>query len=914
MKKLMMVLVAAMAAVVSQMLAAGMALADVSLSVTSYDASVDKVTLTFSELEENMYLFAVRDTSDKGTADIAQWQAVKFLKKLYKGAKSCEAYLPREIAGENGTVRFLLSRYHTEKPVSCLHGTGIQWIDTLYKPDAQTTIEVVVKVGKRTASATSSYQATFGLSGDFYLFDGANMTYYGFYSATPSGGSFASYNTDNAIHTLKLGPEGVFIDNNQKVAAFESPTGASTRTMTLFGRRDKDTGAVSSITDDSYIYSAKISKGSETVRSFIPCVVDGEAMMWDKIYDRFYQNSGSGDFVPGEIAYPEDFTVSWSGPQSIQPEIRTISAVETVPGSGEVSLTFSAGTQQKALYVAYCEGGTPSALADWSDVRCVANIAPQTTSLSYTLPESFRSKTGLVKFFLVHWDFEKDIPCDCRVEYLNAMGAQWIDTEIKPDYTTTTKLKCRIISNTAENPSRNPFFGVSSQYYMFDNGQSTYYGFYSAASSFGRYNTDNSVHTLQLGPGGAFIDEIDQGVDFSGVTTGASALTMPIFARRNKDNGIVDTLTMYSYVYAADIFKGVEHVRSFVPCVIGGKPAMYDRVSGRPFYNEGSGDDFNVGNIVPNEVPAAYETASEAIGVKVPTITCSLNPSTQQVTVSLRGDAATSDGRVFLALATEDKGDVPSAWPNVFYLGRVPVNSTTFTAAMPEGWRKLGKSARIFYCNGNVPYDYTVEYLRGKGTQWIDTEIVPNMGTTTKMKCKSIRVAADASTMNPLFGVSLKYYMFDNGAATYWGMCTGQAGNFGRYNTDNGIHLLEFGPAGAFVDGVDQGARFWGWNASASYSMPIFGRKDNGTGVVDKIIKNGSIYGCEIVTNGVMARSYVPCVSSGKAAMYDRVSGRPFYNAAQSGDDFEIGTMLLDNEVLTNCAKSFKMGLILTVY
>ena len=54
------------------------------------------------------------------------------------------------------------------------------------------------------------------------------------------------------------------------------------------------------------IYSTEITKGSDVVAYFIPCIKDGQLGMWDKVNEVFYPNNGTGTFIGGKIVESEE--------------------------------------------------------------------------------------------------------------------------------------------------------------------------------------------------------------------------------------------------------------------------------------------------------------------------------------------------------------------------------------------------------------------------------------------------------------------------------------------------------------------------------------------------------------------------------------------------------------------------------
>jgi hypothetical protein len=77
--------------------------------------------------------------------------------------------------------------------------------------------------------------------------------------------------------------------------------GTITNTIYLFGRHYGN-----NVTKMyGRIYEAEITRGSDVVAYFIPCIKDGQIGMWDKINEVFYQNIGTGSFIASRILEKE---------------------------------------------------------------------------------------------------------------------------------------------------------------------------------------------------------------------------------------------------------------------------------------------------------------------------------------------------------------------------------------------------------------------------------------------------------------------------------------------------------------------------------------------------------------------------------------------------------------------------------
>lgn len=218
-----------------------------------------------------------------------------------------------------------------------------------------------------------------------------------------------------------------------------------------------------------------------------------------------------------------------------------------------------------------------------------------------------------------------------------------------------------------------------------------------------------------------------------------------------------------------------------------------------------------------------------------------------------------------------------TVWSQTKYVQTVSASEEETTASwtLPEDWRADDGALRFFLADkADRPYDTTLTYLKSTG-QWVDTEIVPDGRTTTL-----VTFTQTTSDM-ALFGVAARYYFFSNGTLFhgFFGS-SGSKASLPLHN--NGIHTLEFGPRGGYYDGIyDDAAIFGCATNSTDLTMPLFGRR-NADGSIGKT-GTCAIYSATIITNGVVARDFIPCSWEGVGYLYDRVTGRLFGKAGGSG-------------------------------
>jgi hypothetical protein len=173
-----------------------------------------------------------------------------------------------------------------------LQGTGTQYIDIGYTPNINTKIEAEMAVTSNTNNAMgcnySGYAGniSFGASGS-NLFASFGSTQDNVYLKIP-------FDTD--FHCYTLSRTKLQIDDQSMV-----PTHATNITfmkMNLFYYNT--TWGGNYVTTGMKIKSFKIYENEKLIKDLIPVKrYDGVLGMYDKYNDKFYTNSGSGNFVAG---------------------------------------------------------------------------------------------------------------------------------------------------------------------------------------------------------------------------------------------------------------------------------------------------------------------------------------------------------------------------------------------------------------------------------------------------------------------------------------------------------------------------------------------------------------------------------------------------------------------------------------
>ena len=219
-------------------------------------------------------------TSDAGTT-LGGWAETNFLCKVAADATTAMGTVPATWITGGKTMRVIwrsAADMPYDREVEWLHSAGSAWASSMVIPTRQTEISVCGR---------SDYDVClFGLTTYFYLFTNGGPTYYGFFG---NSGSFATYNPSTAFHTLTLGPSGASLDGVEKVHFTGENTEytAMTKVSPVFFRRDSNSGNIGK-NGLCWIKWVRFKESGRLVRDFVPCVSNGVACLYDRVYGYFY--------------------------------------------------------------------------------------------------------------------------------------------------------------------------------------------------------------------------------------------------------------------------------------------------------------------------------------------------------------------------------------------------------------------------------------------------------------------------------------------------------------------------------------------------------------------------------------------------------------------------------------------------
>lgn len=189
-----------------------------------------------------------------------------------------------------------------------------------------------------------------------------------------------------------------------------------------------------------------------------------------------------------------------------------------------------------------------------------------------------------------------------RVEYIQSTSSQWIDTYYIPNNTTQVEMQISGVTKESFKLSaggtwfiggRQGYLNKAYGYYYNPQQNKFYFAFGNLMPSTLYTTLYNSIKTIKMGGDGFYVD----GIKIISVTNNnfTSPVSLVLFALNN--NGSVISQTGYNMHYCK-IWDNNILVRDFIPVLDNNNIAcMYDKISGKFFYNQGA-EDFIVGNVI----------------------------------------------------------------------------------------------------------------------------------------------------------------------------------------------------------------------------------------------------------------------------------------------------------------------------
>lgn len=181
-----------------------------------------------------------------------------------------------------------------------LEGDGFSWIDTTFNNNTLTQWEYFLDfqcIGSQPPQSGLYGPLDGTRSGTLWFNNGFKISI----GETHSGISAFSYTYDTNRHKFSINIDsstGKYIHSwdrvNKAETAFSNTNLKSSNSVMLFRSMMSSYPAVK-----CKIYQFTIKEGTTLVRNFLPCTYFGEPGMWDTVTNKFYGNSGTGQFKLG---------------------------------------------------------------------------------------------------------------------------------------------------------------------------------------------------------------------------------------------------------------------------------------------------------------------------------------------------------------------------------------------------------------------------------------------------------------------------------------------------------------------------------------------------------------------------------------------------------------------------------------
>ena len=177
-----------------------------------------------------------------------------------------------------------------------IQSSGTQYFDTGYKPNQST--RVVIDIDITPTSTTGIFGCRNGAySNMFYMLSRSSTQYgdaYGTADGSPNG-------TVPGRKTIDKN-QGITYVNGAQLISWGAQTFSCAYNLLLLNVMNGG-GLWSGASTTAKLYSCQIYDNGTMVRDYVPCVTDaGKIGLFDLVNNKFYDNSGSGEFVGSEVA------------------------------------------------------------------------------------------------------------------------------------------------------------------------------------------------------------------------------------------------------------------------------------------------------------------------------------------------------------------------------------------------------------------------------------------------------------------------------------------------------------------------------------------------------------------------------------------------------------------------------------
>ncbi len=303
-------------------------------------------------------------------------------------------------------------------------------------------------------------------------------------------------------------------------------------------------------------------------------------------------------------------------------------AVDSSANTATVSFTAGEAGVTNALYYVWSNDGFDkgAAIADWPNVVRIGRVGEADAGATFSLPDAAAvSAPYAARVFLARSSVQYDYFVE-KVKTGSTSGG-YVNTGVKPNKTTAVVIDAEWRATTAAGRKNTTLFGCahSSEYEslfafsVYINGDASKFasaccdhkGDWQAsgiAPDTNRhvFHLDAATGKLDIYTDGVLVDTTQHNTD--AITMESSLWPMMLFARgHGQYNNQADQYSS-SAIYSCVISNNNALVRSYVPCVYGGIPGMYDSVNNK-FYSSVNGTELIADGTNTTYFVAAGDTA-----------------------------------------------------------------------------------------------------------------------------------------------------------------------------------------------------------------------------------------------------------------------------------------------------------------
>lgn len=206
-----------------------------------------------------------------------------------------------------------------------------------------------------------------------------------------------------------------------------------------------------------------------------------------------------------------------------------------------------------------------------------------------------------------------------------------------------------------------------------------------------------------------------------------------------------------------------------------------------------------------------------------------------------------------------------------------------------------------------LPEGHTLlEYIESNGTQYIDTDFVPNSNVRVLMNVEGYSATEDPNTC--LFGSnssSSDYFRLIVTSGKLYRSYFGSAmANFASTVDYTGRTIVDFNKNVCTIG--DSSVTATASTFNGTQSLYLFANNTSGSAVIPTSAK---LYSCQIYDNGTLVRDYIPCINaSGEYGLYDKLN-KKFYGNAGSGSFTGEFVPLSNGAIITRRGAASKTSL-----